>query len=172
MDRGEWKEIARRRIRRILGSRRVASKRQLETKISEAGPPHMRPDPHHISDALEELIEAGEVVRVGPVSAGIGRSTVIFAPSDWNATSPRDGARIQRIRVAYEEFLTITLKEDNGVSLQTIVQGAIQQSNQFNWLTNAGRPPQAGAEISGVAITGEGALDHYLIHKQTGEIYR
>jgi len=169
LTREEWKDLARRRIQRILGVRRVASKRQLEAKISEAGPGRMRANPHHVSAALDDLLGSGQVITAGVVSANIGRSTALYAPSNWDETSPVDGERIQRVRAAYQEFLTVTLREDDGKSLETVVQGAIEQSNQFHWLTPAGRPPSAGFEISGVPITGpQGALDHYLIHKHTG----
>ncbi len=45
MDEREWVELAKRRVLKVLARRRFASNRQLEKKISEAGPPAMRPEP-------------------------------------------------------------------------------------------------------------------------------
>jgi len=168
MDRDEWREVAKRRIGNILRQRRIASKRQLESKIAEAGPPQMRANPHHISDALKELLESGDVIVGASISVGIGKPTQLFAPSDWNPASQQDSDRLERIRNAFTEFLTVTLREDNGESLQIIVQGAIEQSEQFIWLSEPGKSPPSGFTLSGKSITGSGRLDHYLIHKQTG----
>jgi len=169
MLKSEWKEVAIRRVRKILQQRRIASKRQLESKISEAGPPRMRANPHHISDALSELQENGEVIIADSISIGTGQPTQLFALSNWNPASQQDSERLQRIKSAHRDFLTVTLREDKGESLQTIVQGAIQNSEQFNWLNNdPGKSPPSGSTISGKPITGSGLLDHYLIHKQTG----
>ena len=82
MDKAQWKELAERRVRNILRQRRIASKRQLETKISEAGPPHMRANPHHVSEAIAQLYENGEVIIGDSISIGVGQPTTLFAPSN------------------------------------------------------------------------------------------
>jgi len=167
MEKGEWTELAERRIINILNKRRVASRRQLETKISEAGPPTMRAQPHHITKALTQLNESGRVREIDSVSAGGNRkSTPLFALSTWNTSSQQDMERLNRVKAAYQEFLTISQNEDYGESLQGIVQSAIEQnSDQYIWFNEAGKPPSAGTMISGTMFTGEGGLvDHYIMH--------
>ena len=57
--------IGRRRILRILRRLRIANMRTLEQKISDAGPPEQRVDPHCLLTARRELEQAGLVVREG-----------------------------------------------------------------------------------------------------------
>jgi hypothetical protein len=52
MDRQDWVAIAKRRVLKVLRRRRFASNRQLEKKISEAGPGDMRPEPMKVSTAI------------------------------------------------------------------------------------------------------------------------
>jgi len=166
MDRSEWEEVAVRRVRRILSQRRVASRRQLEVKISEAGPMHLRANPHHVTSALNFLLASDEVVEVDTVSApGGGRQpTILFAPVDWNPSEPFDAERLRRVKTAYEEFLGVTQNEDNGESLQIIVQKAIEETQLYHPLSPPGKAPPSGTVIAGQPITGSGVLDHYLIY--------
>lgn len=127
----------------------------------------MRANPHHITTALNALIESTEVIIASSVSAGPGKQlTPLYAPSSWNPRTKRDSERLQRITTAYTEFLRVTQDEDNGKSLETIVQGAIEQSGQFHWYNTPGNPPAQGLTISGSPITNAsyGTLDHYLTH--------
>ena len=57
----EYVDIARRRIVRVLGDRLYASKRQLESKINEAGPFSQRSQPIILSDAIQELLSEGVI---------------------------------------------------------------------------------------------------------------
>ena len=56
MARPDRPEIARRRIHSILRTYTVASARTLEQKICDAGPGHLRVDPHVLTPALKELV--------------------------------------------------------------------------------------------------------------------
>jgi len=56
-----WVALAKRRVLRILDRRRFASIRQLEKKISEAGPPAVRAEPIKISKALSSLAAKGQI---------------------------------------------------------------------------------------------------------------
>ena len=166
----EWEAVAAKRIQNILRIRRIASKRQLEIKISEAGPPAMRANPHHFSKALSALMESNQVISASSVSIGIGQPTPLYALPDWNPLSSSDSARIQRISAAYQDYLRISQNEDNGESFQEIVQRAIEQSRQFTWLNEPGKSPPNGSTISGHPITGSGDLDHYLIWNASASI--
>src|SRR5689334_19965585 len=57
-----WVALAKRRVLKILDRRRFASIRQLEKKISEAGPPDVRPEPIKISKALASLTAKGSII--------------------------------------------------------------------------------------------------------------
>lgn len=53
--------LARRRILSVLTKHRVCSGRTLENKVADAGPTHMRIDPHVITNGLRDLREAGQI---------------------------------------------------------------------------------------------------------------
>jgi len=161
----EWTEVARRRILNILRQRRVAAKRQLETKISEAGPPIMRAQPHHITKALSQLEESGEVREIDSVSAGGDRQTTpLYALSTWTTNSQQDMDRLNRVKAAFQDFLAVSQNEDFGKSLEAIVQSAIELSGQYAWFNEPGQPPSAGTTISGTRLTGEGGPPRPLHH--------
>jgi len=166
MNKEEWAEVAERRVLNILRQRKVASRRQLEAKISEAGPPIMRAQPHHIGNALNKLQKSEQVRIIDYVSAGGGRqSTPLFGLSTWNPNSQQDMDRLNRVKAAYQDFLTISQNEDFGKSLEAIVQSAITLSGQYSWFNDPGQPPSAGTMISGIRLTAEGGpLDHYIMH--------
>lgn len=170
MDKAEWQSVAERRVTNILRQRGVASSRQLETKISEAGPPRLRANPHHITKALTRLQETGQIRKVDSVSAGGARqATPLYGLTSWNPDSPQGSERIRRIKTAYQQFLGVTQNEDHGESLQLIVQRAIEQSDGFYWFNSEpGKPPQT--KFSGKSFTGAGDLDHYLVYKQEGTL--
>lgn len=55
--------MAKRRLQLVLKARTIATWRTLEQKISDAGPGHMRVDPHVLTKARNELIELGVIVK-------------------------------------------------------------------------------------------------------------
>lgn len=55
--------LARKRIKNILRDRLIANEKQLETKISEAGPLNQRCDPHVVNLALKELQSEDVVIQ-------------------------------------------------------------------------------------------------------------
>lgn len=58
----EWIDLAKRRVLKVLRVRRFASNRQLEKKISEAGPANIRPEPMKVSTAIRKLVREGRVI--------------------------------------------------------------------------------------------------------------
>src|SRR3990167_9332346 len=56
-------ELSKKRIKSILTKSKYASKRQLESKISEAGTTPQRCDPHVVSQAIREMCSLGELVK-------------------------------------------------------------------------------------------------------------
>ena len=63
LTRQERVDIARTRLLRVLGSHQIAHMRTLEMKISDAGPFDQRIDPHILTEARNELILEGQIVR-------------------------------------------------------------------------------------------------------------
>ena len=162
----QWLPLAENRIRKVLNKRRIASIRQLEVKISEAGPYHMRPNPHILTRTLHKMLPRGSVHDIG--NLGIKSAGSFYTRTRWNPkTSRTDRERKERIRQAYTTFLK-SQSTDNGEALQTVVQKAVEASGQFQWLNAPGRPPPQGSILSGIPITGHGDLDHYLISNNGG----
>ncbi len=67
--RAEWAKIASSRIITILRRHRLCNLRQLEAKISEAGPPSVRAQPLSIKDGLAYLLQSGTVKVALPKNA-------------------------------------------------------------------------------------------------------
>jgi len=162
----EWTELAGKRVLNILRQRRVASKRQLEAKISEGGPPIMRAQPHHITKAITQLEESGQILEIDSVSAGGNRKTTpLYALTTWSTSSQQDMDRLNRVKPAYQDFLAVSQNEEFGKSLEAIVQSAIELSGQYVWFNEPGQSPSAGTSIAGTRLTGDGGpLDHYIMH--------
>ena len=53
------REVAKRRLLRVVGNHGIANMRTLEQKISDAGPGGMRVDPHILTEARQELVTGG-----------------------------------------------------------------------------------------------------------------
>jgi rRNA maturation protein Rpf1 len=64
MTRAERKQIARRRLVRVLDTHTVAIFRTLEQKIADAGPYNQRVNPHIITEARNELIREARITRI------------------------------------------------------------------------------------------------------------
>jgi hypothetical protein len=61
-----WVDLAERRIISVLTTRIAANIRQLEVKISEAGPDNIRAEPHYLTYALKRLKRSGIIVPIKP----------------------------------------------------------------------------------------------------------
>ena len=89
-----WVALAKRRVARILEQRRFASIRQLEKKISEAGPPPVRAEPIKISKALTSLTTKGQLLQEAHPNLA-----TFYKPSNFGG--PDDEARRQYILRAH-----------------------------------------------------------------------
>ncbi len=56
-----WRSVGERRIGNILRNHDVARMRTLEQKICDAGPNDQRPNPHHLTEAKNNLTKSGEL---------------------------------------------------------------------------------------------------------------
>ena len=66
-----WVDLAKKRLQSVLGRHTIATSRTLESKISNAGPYHMRVEPLPLTTARRELQGDGRIVPSGtPASRG------------------------------------------------------------------------------------------------------
>jgi len=165
-----WRALARRRILSILRKRRVASLRQLESKISEAGPHDIRPEPHHVKPALDQLLTEGTVYRVDEVHVRTNTPTPLYADPSFDPTLPSDFQRLASVKAAYETYLTHVLSPQGGRPLELVVQGSVEQAHDaLHWFGGAATIP-AGPLIDGRSFTDHSKLDHLLLDRETSLI--
>jgi hypothetical protein len=153
----EWINLAKRRIRRLLHRRRFASSRQLEKKISEAGPPDIRPEPIKISTAIQELLHEGHIL-----SEALPHLPTFYKPAAFGGA--QDEARRQHILDLTTRFLHLTRRRQLcGKALERIVYQAATQTNRYTVLGTPDHPPAQGSAINGYVLERE--CDHILIPK-------
>jgi len=141
MDQRDWVAVAKRRVAKVLRRRRFASNRQLEKKISEAGPGDMRPEPMKVSTAINELVRAGTLLE--HPTADLGR---FFSPSDFGGQMDED-RRAEIIRLA-TEFRELTRKPPVcGKALERVVYTAATQAGIYTVLGTPDHPPAQGFAI-------------------------
>jgi len=69
LSRAEREEIARRRIVSVLRTQGVVNSRTLEQKIADAGPSHLRIQPHILTGVRAQMEKEGRVVTIGGTDA-------------------------------------------------------------------------------------------------------
>jgi len=108
----ELKQVSKNRIKNILRKHRVGNIRQLESKICEAGPPQMRPDPDLLTKALKTLVNMGIITstRGSRISA---EENIFYFADDFNLNSPSDKERFAKINKLYKGYLDIVKIKGN-----------------------------------------------------------
>jgi len=155
MDERDWVELAKRRVLKVLRTRRFASNRQLEKKISEAGPGDMRPEPMKVSTAINELVAQGNLLPY-PTPA-LGR---FFSPSNFGGAA--DESRRDEILRLTQEFHKLTRNPQAcGKALERVVHTAATQAGIYTVLGTPENPPAQGFAINGYVLERE--CDHILI---------
>jgi hypothetical protein len=158
MDERDWVGIAKRRVLKVLRARRFASNRQLEKKISEAGPGYMRPEPMKLSTAVNELIRDGALL-----AHPVPQLARFFSPSDFGG--PMDENRRAEIIQLATEFRELTRnREACGKALERVVYTATTQAGIYTVLGTPDHPPAEGFAINGYVLERE--CDHILIPKE------
>jgi hypothetical protein len=154
MTESEWIALAERRVGRILQHRRYASIRQLEKKISEAGPPNMRPEPVKVSKAVGRLLRAGRVLS----EVGGGLPT-FYMPSNFGWLGDDD--RRTEIVGLTKKFHALTQNRTLcGDAFEAVVKAAALQSGQYRVIS----PAKQGMDIDGYILEKE--CDH-ILHPKT-----
>lgn len=147
--RREWRDLAKIRARRILRQRRYCSMRQLEKKISEAGPADMRPDPLILSEAKDELLGDGEIKRE-PVK-GLPE---FYTPADFDVAKRADARRRDQILGLYRKFAKLHKTGRIGKALEWVVYNAALEAapSKFAVLGSPERVIGEGTPISGKGV--------------------
>ena len=157
MDGSEWVDLAKRRVLKVLRLRRFASNRQLEKKISEAGPGDMRPEPMKVSTAIKQLVDDGYLLP-----HHIPDLATFYTPSNFGGR-PDEERRTDILRLA-QEFRALTrIPQACGKALEKVVYDAATQCGRFTVLGTPEHPPAQGFAINGYVLERE--CDHILLPK-------
>ena len=128
-----WQQIAERRILNILRVHRLCSERQLESKISEAGPYNQRAQPHAIFRALKSLqTPYRNLVKPVPVPPQEqGRApTKFYAPADFDLGRDTDRARYDFVSRYYHLYRQLSSVEKYcGSYLEFLVHQALLRAS-------------------------------------------
>lgn len=119
--------IGKRRVKYILKDRLYANHRQLESKISEAGPDHQRVDPHLLSVAIRDLAQNGEILEhSGPLG------TRFFTLPSFDLAHPDDLNRKTLIDGIYARFQELARKQALcGDALETVVRESFSAAGGY-----------------------------------------
>lgn len=106
-DERDYTERAKVRIRETLDAEHAVVALELEARISEAGfdDSGLNIDPHHITTALKELVETGEVIREDPVATRGGHDVETIQPADQHRRATAIAHAAARKRLLYGRYL-------------------------------------------------------------------
>ncbi len=119
-------ELARKRIRSVLGRHTIASHRTLEQKIADAGPFNQRINPHVLGNALHQLKTTGELLEHQEANG-----TWLYlssAPPDLMQTRLADQLALWRL--TQDARLTLRI----GQTLEIAVYRAMLPQRSYNYL--------------------------------------
>jgi len=146
-----WLEIAKNRVRKILRERRVCCGKQLEAKISEAGPNNLRAEPDFVSKALKILAKSKEI-KINYYE--VERNKIKFyLPKDFSLNFEEDKKRYIFITSLYKKYREIATNQKYcGAVLEKIVQKAVLKT-KYRCLGGPGKSTNRlvinGREIKG-----------------------
>ncbi len=128
LTREEWVLLGKRRIINILRDRLLASEKQLEAKIAEAGPTDQLCNPHILSSARLLLEKDGKIDALKD-STGM---PFYFLPHKFNPSFASHATRRDELFQLYDRYRTLTqVPEYCGQALETVIWEAIRQSNEY-----------------------------------------
>lgn len=118
--------IARKRLQLVLKARVVANARTLEQKISDAGPGPMRIDPHVLTQARNDLVQQGVIVR-----KTIGKSN---APWFHLATATLEAVdeRLAAVKPIHDAVLNYDFTMRMGQTMEIAAYRAFIAQEAFN----------------------------------------
>lgn len=126
-----WKVIARKRIMNILKKRRISYSSHLEIKISEAGPNHMRAEPHIINQALGSLLADGLIRKYEIEENCKDDSPIFYVPKDFGSAS--DISRAKYFNQWRKLYLSVARQNEYcGYVLEKIIFDAVLKTNKYH----------------------------------------
>lgn len=162
-------DLAERRLSLVLKTCTVATMRTLENKISDAGPAHMRIDPHILTAARNRLIDAGELHRDMRQNAPwyylttADKSTVEARLSVLMPLHRRFQRLGHRVGQALEIAVYRALREQNDLMFMGHFKDL--ETHDDSTLYQKEEPPQA---LSGKPMPGDRSLDFIAVHPKAG----
>lgn len=159
----KWIGIAERRILNILRRYLIASMRQLEAKISEAGPKNQRAEPLFITEGIKSLKEKG---KIKSLTHELTRDMPFYTLSKFNSDNHKHKERFDKIACLYKKYLKITLgqgeynKADCGEILEEVTYKSVLDCN-LNVIGSFGDPPK---NVNGYNIEEIGVPEFVLLY--------
>ena len=131
--REEWIILAETRIQNILRRRIAANIRQLEVKISESGPSDLRPQPHILKTALNNLIRSGRLRQIKPKGESRHEEAIFYT---LRPSYPEPAkTRVQELLVPYRVHrMLIDKKEYCSKVLEDIVCASFDATPRYQYL--------------------------------------
>lgn len=143
-----WIELAKKRIKQVLRNRIYLNQRQLESKVSEAGPTNQRCNPHVITRALTELVRDGEVL----CDSIPNYCRFFYLPQRRSASSKQFfQQRKQLIDRVYKDYLKLTSGDSKvcGDILELVMTAAISETKSYFPAAISGQKKFGEIEING-----------------------
>lgn len=132
-----WVDISKKRIFNILKKYRVCTKRQLETKISEAGPVNIRPEPIFITQALGELSKKGAIISIEDTTPHF-----YTFPSFYQ--NKEDQKRYERLLGFHKHYAKLAQNPNNcGKVLETVFYESAKECKYFSTIGDPVTSPQS-----------------------------
>lgn len=149
-------DLAKKRVVSNLTDRIYMNRRQLESKISEAGPFNQRCDPHVISIALSQLVGDGSIIKEHTQSSDFYHLPV----KRGVASKGFFEARKQKILTLYDAYKSLASGDSTicGDALETVVTKAIQNTNRYQEIGSKKNP-----QITFGNVTLPGSFDNLLL---------
>lgn len=150
-------DLARRRLENILRDRILATEKQLESKISEAGPENQRCDPHVLSQALRELVKEQRISSL----TGPRDSKFFYLKSIYDPHNPKHNERKEYLFSLYNQYREAAQHQPHcGEILEQIIWNSVNASELYNPIGSLRHPVKDFGEL-----TLPGELDLILLEK-------
>lgn len=148
--------LAERRVLSVLKKRWLASKPQLQSKISEAGPMNQRCNPHILTNALNNLEASGAISK----TRLLPKVDFYFLPNFFDPTIDKiQEAKMNLLLETYAEYHSFTQQQILcGDALERVIAESINRGGLYIPLGGAKSNPLR--EIGGIKLKGD--LDFIL----------
>jgi hypothetical protein len=166
--RDDWAKIASRRIVNVLRRHKLCNVRQLEAKISEAGPPAIRAQPLSIKDGLAYLLERGAIKIALPKAYAPGVSIDFYALQEFSQDRYTDKGRFDFILEYWPKYReACEANEYCGDLFERLVDKAIALCPDFIRLGEPGKDFK-NYYLDGRRFDNSPPIDHVVYYRERG----